>query len=1333
LTLRLSLRFVADDAVMEPGTLVWIPVAPGDDRTPPGKGLDKAFLPAVVVSADKKCAEVTVDGSSMTRQLPATDLRQRFTRQDGQTSADNTSLVHMNDASLLENLRVRHEQDEIYTYTASVLLAVNPFKEIDHLYTQEQCERYRGKHIGALPPHPYAIADTAYRTLSREDRNQALLISGESGAGKTETAKIVMKYLAYASGAQTELATRIQERVLMAQPILESFGNAATLRNSNSSRFGKYSRVFFGETGGLSDAGVTTYLLESSRVVVHGDRERTYHVFYEMLAGLDEKTLGEFHLSRDSRPQLLYGAAEPAEGSKDVQDVRNFERLRDSLRTIGLDDVAIQASMKVLSGLMHLGDVPVDQGDRLGVATPAKSPTKDDGDTESHVEVNEESVQYAAEMLGLDAEELCGTLKFKIVTVKGRNSRHKVPRSASQFRQSLHSFVKTLYKRLFERTVQSINNSFKELQQSTGQGNVCDSADEDMRRHIGILDIYGFERLQQNSFEQLCINLANERLQQYFVVNVLEAEQGVYNREGLPWSAVALPDSEPVVTSIAQVFWNLDDFSTRMVKGFDGATDEKFCEKIVDEATKGAKPSKVLKRLKGQNSRRISHAPAPNEGFVIQHYAGEVSYTTRGWIDKNNDRLLAECESLICCSTNPLVKDLGEEDGTSNPFKSISKKYSQDLESLLQMLSSCNLHYIRCFKPNHLQQPQLFNERLVLDQITQSGTIELVRIMHDGYPNRCPFDEITTRFKDLLPDGFDRYGMRTFIEALMLVYEVPKEDWALGMSRLFLKAGQLRMLESMRTEGARPDPEKLARIVKDIVRKRWRRAGEAVRFCTWFPKFVASIRVTRAAKAMACAAAVTARLAPQLEAAKLRVAQRRLAARRKLAAAFRATRLCIVLFRATKAARLRRLANGLFRSWKLTVSCRPWLSVVRDRLSLARKLREEEDLKQKEELEVERLREMAERAAAEAQRLMEEAARRSGQRTPFPSPVKDNSVINASIRPLSEVMSTPQEYSEQNWPDPCPLKLSARDAEMKASSIDADAATSISALYDIGDSVSQAIPSTAVTANSEQVQDLVREMMKNQLKELQDVWQKKQENMMGMIEQLQEKNLRLEHEVAENTCERRSSVAPTTPVKGSQVDGSGTPSDTSKLSLIDLDEGPSSPIITPLRSTTRKSKAARMSMSHSSRRLSLISLSGGREPRMSVSGSQRADHTIGDAVVADNKNINTQRKWWAEQRSFLMEELYPDGSPSFAAKASRQSLVGGSSATASAAMSQARKREDGDADFRPRDLNSELSDAQGITESGSMSTAPSAEGRELRKHRMSVGSKLRQPKSYSWK
>eukprot|EP00971_Amphidinium_carterae_P333814 6468763-Amphidinium_carterae.1 len=501
-----------------------------------------------------------------------------------------------------------------------------------------------------------------------------------------------------------------------------------------------------------------------------------------------------------------------------------------------MEDADLDAMLRVLAGVIHLGDIPVGDGEDASTNF-----TKSDEDI-GMVELNEDSAAKAAMLLGMDSDELVATLKRKKVQIKGRSSCHEVPRTPAQFYQALHSLIKAIYKRLFERTVAQINDSFKALRPEG-------SASEDSWQHIGILDIYGFERLQRNSFEQLCINLTNERLQQFFVANVLVAEQGVYHREGLKWQSLALPDAEPVVSCISHVFKHLDDFSSRLAKGFDNASDERFCERVVDESSKDVARKDVLFKAKvSSGGRKQTAAPALNQGFVIKHYAGTVDYTTQGWLQKNNDRLLLECEDLIASSSNELVYALREDDkGGQMPFRSISKKYTNDLESLLQTLGTCKLHYIRCFKPNEVQKPGKFDDQLVMDQIVQCGTIELVKIMHDGFPNRCSFDDITTRFKSLLPENFQRYGYRTFIQALMEAYDVPRAQWELGLSKLFLKAGQLSMLENLRSEGAVPDPAKLARIVKDIIRKRWSRAVHSIQFALWFPKYIRGLRVDRMA------------------------------------------------------------------------------------------------------------------------------------------------------------------------------------------------------------------------------------------------------------------------------------------------------------------------------------------------------------------------------------------------------------------------------------------------------------------------------------------------------
>jgi len=1220
---------------------------------------DVAFAPGSIISKAGGIVDVRLEDTgssnvSQVRSVPLGEIRHRFARSGSSTSADNTSLIHMNDATILENLQLRHSQDEIYTYTASVLLAMNPYKSIDGLYGDSQCELYRGKHIGALPPHPYAIADTAYRALVREQRNQGLLISGESGAGKTETAKIVMQFLAYTSGAACDLATQIQGRVLRAQPILESFGNAVTLRNSNSSRFGKYNRMFFNGSGTLVDAGITTYLLESSRVVFHGERERTYHVFYEMLSGLSQGELEEFHLERNGKYRLMY-AFEPVDGLAE-RDSNNFRRLKDALKTVGLSEVRVHEIFKVLAGLVHLADIPRDADQ------PPKGKSDDDA---SNVDVVTSSVEHAAALLGMDPEELIDNLSFKKIQIRGRSSFHKAPRSATQFRQALHSLIKALYKRLFERTVQAINNSFLELRPGKDSGTPSLSTCESEWSHIGILDIYGFERLQKNSFEQLCINLANERLQQYFVENVLVAEQNLYAREGLPWTGLNLPDSQPVVDCISHVFRSLDDFSSRLAKGFDNVVDEKFCEKTLEEAFKDPQRKDILGRLKMQGGRRNSAAPALNDGFTIKHYAGIVEYTTKGWLDKNNDRLLMECEELICTSTCPLVQSLAEEDQAKTPFRSISKKYVSDLEALLQTLSTCNLHYIRCFKPNDQQKPHIFKQQLVLDQIVQCGTIELVKIMHDGYPNRCPFDEITSRFRELLPENFRRYGMRTFIEALMLAYEVPREEWALGMSRLFLKAGQLRMLESMRSEGTMPKAEKLAKIVTGIIRRRWISAIHAVRLCQWLPKLLEQIRL------------------------------RKLQARRRFRGAYIAVSFASDGWRRIKKNRLQRLTTTMFRVCFILARTKPWVAAAKQRVAETQKQAEAEMKRieaERQALQEERRRAEEARRAEEERRQIEEKQRRieeerrlaqehqqqetAKQQREAEQQRMENEMrekLEEEKRILKEKMEHEFALERQKFEDerkalaeerrvsilklPTPQHKSLADEITSAeqgqnAAWDADERSAVTLQAstiageeeesDVGDSVSQYV-------HPQDVQAMVQKEIGDQMLQLQKEMQRREEEVMRQMQMLQQKNERLEKQLGKERGTKSS---------GGHNSGERTPiRQDGRDAIAEI-------LSTPPSSSSRGTgKRGSVTTSRSAKRFSLISPVSARvsntskapghtarnsmvvqEALFSRSGGGDTSRRVSEAACPDG-NLNLKRRWWAEQRDFLVQDLYPHGSP----------------------------------------------------------------------------------------
>ncbi|CAD7957241.1 unnamed protein product [Amoebophrya sp. A25] len=737
---------------------------------------------------------------------------------------DNTALTHLDDANILFNLQRRYAEDEIYTYTCNVLLAVNPYKKLP-LFDEETKQQYQSKNLGMLPPHPYAVADVSYRSLICEKNSQSLIISGESGAGKTETAKIVMHYLAtVVSRTDTSSAENIQEKVLNANPILESFGNAQTLRNRNSSRFGKYNKMFFNPIGSLVGSGISTYLLESSRVCVQNGEERNYHIFYELLHGFPQ--LGKWELT----PNRSYKILNPGDTSKNSpeNDKSKFQHMWDAFRAIGIDEGEIESIFQIIAALIHLGEFKFhEKEDQTG----RKSVSDEKGDEEELPEIELENFQeiIAAELLGFDEVSLLSVLQWRTVMVKHRESFYRVPRTLEQAEGTLQALTKTLYKRLFERIIAKINA----LSCSNAQ-NV---------NHIGILDIYGFERLTTNSFEQLCINLANERLQQFFIENVLLAEQSIYTKEGLSWTDLPLPNSWPVVNAVKGIFTILDDHSLRKIKNLD-TNDDKFTQGVHDKYVNGNAGDGRVRAPKLQGGRNKTMGRLL-DGFVVKHYAGEVFYTTRKWFDKNNDRLSSELETLIKESRVPLVSELAcvEASEKSDKFVSVGKSYVENLEQLCQQtLSKNTLHYIRCFNPNGQQRKESFDPKYVLEQILQSGTVELVHVMHDGYPHRVSFEELQQRFLKLLPEDFQHYDRRTFVESIMKAFEIDPRAWELGVSKLFLRAGQLRTLESLKESGSGASKEVLSRLRRDIVRKKIKRVKHAVTLCLWMPRFIRQIR-----------------------------------------------------------------------------------------------------------------------------------------------------------------------------------------------------------------------------------------------------------------------------------------------------------------------------------------------------------------------------------------------------------------------------------------------------------------------------------------------------------
>ncbi|CAD7934871.1 unnamed protein product [Amoebophrya sp. A25] len=787
----------------------------------------------------------------------ATLLRPRNANADTAeaTFDDCAGLHHLHDAGILENLRLRYTKDQIYTYTSTVLFAVNPYKDVGQMYyTDAHKKKYRRlPSLHAQPPHPYAIGDLAYRKLVHDRQDQAILISGESGAGKTQTAKIVMGFLVEnASGKreqQSETDTLDNMILRSATPILESLGNATTIRNNNSSRFGKFSHLAFNARGDLVGGEIRTYLLESSRVAKFGPGERSYHIFYELLSGAPAALLETLGLERSGgagketkqkRYIIAYGSEDDVRKnvpSRGKEEMENFKAFREGLHIMRLNEEGIDAILETIAGLIHLFELEFeDAADGQGVQVAKSTAT-------AHAH------QHAARLLGMASEKLCAALCSKAVTIRGSTIRKN--RTQQQAKAAQQALTKMLYKRLFDHVVEKINASLMVAGQSRDGGDEGGSGSS--RRHIGILDIYGFEQLRTNSFEQLCINLANERLQEFFRERVIVAEQNTYESEGLPKIPIEMTSAEDLLGAIGDTLDLLHDHGCRALKNSSMTNDKQFTSDVIKKSGDYMRQLKRGGRAKGKPGAGGNHELDAALAFVVTHYAGEVSYSTDGWLDKNNSVLSEECETLIAESQHSVIAKLtGEGDGDQT---SVAAKYQVDLDALLDTLAGCNLHYIRTFKPNLSQAPGKWEGGALLDQMLQSGSVDLVKIMHEGYPHRCDYTALYRRFEPSLPAELQQLeNPLIFIVALMASLEIPKTEYAIGSSRLFLKSGCLALVDEL-TDNGGGIPDNILQNLRRLVRaKKVRRCFHTVTLCLFLPKFLKEVRIAKHVRGLKIAA-----------------------------------------------------------------------------------------------------------------------------------------------------------------------------------------------------------------------------------------------------------------------------------------------------------------------------------------------------------------------------------------------------------------------------------------------------------------------------------------------
>ncbi|KAA8543344.1 hypothetical protein F0562_021161 [Nyssa sinensis] len=670
---------------------------------------------------------------------------------------DMTKLSYLHEPGVLQNLATRYKLNEIYTYTGSILIAINPFQRLPHLYDGHMMEQYKGAPFGELSPHVFAIADVAYRAMINEGKSNSILVSGESGAGKTETTKMLMRYLAYLGGRKATEGRTVEQQVLESNPVLEAFGNAKTVRNNNSSRFGKFVEIQFDKHGRISGAAIRTYLLERSRVCQVSDPERNYHCFYLLCAAPPEEiekyklaNPKSFHYLNQSNCYELVG----------VNDAHEYLATRRAMDIVGVSEKEQDAIFRVVAAILHLGNVEFAKGKEID-----SSVLKDD-QSKFHL-------QMTAELLMCDLLALeDALLKRVMVTPEEVIKRSLDPVGATVSRDGL---AKTLYSRLFDWLVDKINVSI-------GQ-------DPNSKSLIGVLDIYGFESFKTNSFEQFCINFTNEKLQQHFNQHVFKMEQEEYTKEEIDWSYIEFVDNQDVLDLIEKkpggIVALLDEACM-----FPKSTHETFSQKLYQTF-------KAHKRfIKPKLSRT---------DFTIAHYAGEVLYQSDQFLDKNKDYVVPEHQDLLSASKctfvaglfPPLQEETTKSSSKSSKFSSIGSRFKLQLQQLMETLNSTEPHYIRCVKPNNLLKPAVFENVNVMQQLRCGGVLEAIRISCAGYPTRKTFFEFLNRFGLLAPEVLEgnydeKVACKKILEKLELIGS------QIGKTKIFLRAGKMAELDARR-------------------------------------------------------------------------------------------------------------------------------------------------------------------------------------------------------------------------------------------------------------------------------------------------------------------------------------------------------------------------------------------------------------------------------------------------------------------------------------------------------------------------------------------------------
>ncbi|XP_029113796.1 unconventional myosin-Ib isoform X2 [Scleropages formosus] len=705
---------------------------------------------------------------------------------------DMVLLEPLTEESFINNLKNRFDHSEIYTYIGSVVISLNPYRPLP-IYTADKVEEYRNRNFYELSPHIYALADEAYRSLRDQDKDQCILITGESGAGKTEASKLVMSYVAAVCGKGQEV-NKVKEQLLQSNPVLEAFGNAKTVRNDNSSRFGKYMDIEFDFKGDPLGGVISNYLLEKSRVVKQPRGERNFHIFYQLLSGASEDTLKKLKLDRDlSKYNYLSLDSAAVNG---LDDAANFRTVRNAMQIVGFMEDEVQSVLELVAAILKLGNIEFKPESRVN------------GFDESRVK-DKNDLKEMCELLGIEQSALERAFSFR--TVEARLDKVSTTLNVAQAYYARDALAKNLYSRLFSWLVTRINESIK--------------AQTKVRKKVmGVLDIYGFEIFEDNSFEQFIINYCNEKLQQIFIELTLREEQEEYVREGIEWTNIEYFNNAIICDLIENnqngILAMLDEECLRPGT----VTDETFLDKL---NTICADHQHFESRL-SKNSKFLTDHTLPHNCFRIQHYAGKVLYRVEGFVDKNNDLLYRDLSQVMFKANHSLMKLLFPE---GNPNKVNLKRpptagfqFRASVGTLMKNLLTKNPNYIRCIKPNDKKAAHIFTESLVCHQVRYLGLMENVRVRRAGYAFRQAYEPCLERYKMLCKQTWPHWKgpAREGVEVLLTDLQIPNEEFSYGRSKIFIRNPRtLFTLENKRAQCL----EDLATLIQKIYRG-WKRRTE---------------------------------------------------------------------------------------------------------------------------------------------------------------------------------------------------------------------------------------------------------------------------------------------------------------------------------------------------------------------------------------------------------------------------------------------------------------------------------------------------------------------------